>query len=247
VESANLSLQEARVLLEEMTGGAPTTAALDRARQAGAILTSSDGSNVIEGIFDGQNMVGPDGKQYSIPANYASKSKLVEGDLLKLTITANGSFIYKQIGPIERKRVRGKLVQDEETDEWRVLAEEKSYKVLLASITYFKGEPGNDVVVLVPRDKPATWAAVENIIHAGEDIGEVSEVVERPAVAGGGEAVQAPPTSLSSPALAASVSPVIVTDEPVPAAPNVPAPVPAKHASAETVKFDDDKDEFEEI
>ncbi|HET7320113.1 MAG TPA: hypothetical protein VFI84_00835, partial [Candidatus Saccharimonadales bacterium] len=41
---------------------------------------------VIEGVFDGQNMVGSDGKTYPVPANYASKSKLVQGDILKLTI-----------------------------------------------------------------------------------------------------------------------------------------------------------------
>jgi len=27
---------------------------------------------VIEGVFDGQNMVGSDGKTYPVPANYAS-------------------------------------------------------------------------------------------------------------------------------------------------------------------------------
>ena len=38
---------------------------------------------IIEGVFDGQNMVGSDGKTYPVPANYASKSKLVQGDILK--------------------------------------------------------------------------------------------------------------------------------------------------------------------
>ena len=38
---------------------------------------------VIEGVFDGQIMVGPDGKTYPVPANYASKSKLVEGDIFR--------------------------------------------------------------------------------------------------------------------------------------------------------------------
>ena len=47
----------------------------------------------MEGVFDGQNMMGPDGKKYPVPANYASKSKLVEGDVLKLTISDDGSFI----------------------------------------------------------------------------------------------------------------------------------------------------------
>jgi bifunctional DNA-binding transcriptional regulator/antitoxin component of YhaV-PrlF toxin-antitoxin module len=109
-------------------------------------------------------MIGPDGKQYSIPANYASKSKLVEGDTLKLTIMSDGSFVYKQIGPVERKRILGTLIKDESTNEFSVLANSKAYKVLLASITYFKGGVGDEVVILVPKERESDWAAVENII-----------------------------------------------------------------------------------
>lgn len=127
-----------------------------------------EGAKVIEGNFDGQNMLGPDGKQYSVPANYASKSKLVEGDVLKLTITRDGSFIYKQISPIDRQRLIGQLSRDEVSGEYRVLANGQSYKVLLASITYFKGETGDEVVVLVPAIGDTRWAAVENIIKQSE-------------------------------------------------------------------------------
>jgi hypothetical protein len=45
-----------------------------------------------------------------------------------------------------------------------VVADDKRWNVLKASVTYFKGEPGDDAVVLVPKDAPAKWAAVENII-----------------------------------------------------------------------------------
>src|SRR6266568_3308870 len=68
-----------------------------------AVANDDTLGKVIEGVFDGQNMVGSDGKMYPVPANYASKSKLVQGDILKLTITDDGSFLYKQIGPIPRK------------------------------------------------------------------------------------------------------------------------------------------------
>lgn len=142
---------------------------------------------VIEGVFDGQNMVGPDGKQYSVPSNYASKSKLVEGDILKLRITPRGAFVYKQIGPIARERRIGVLERDDITGEYVVIvadAEEdrspitravieradlpavafKRFRVLRASVTYYHGEPGDEAVVLVPAGSPATWAAVENII-----------------------------------------------------------------------------------
>ncbi len=115
---------------------------------------------VIEGVFDGQTMVGPDGKNYPVPANYASKSKLVEGDILKLTIADDGTFIYKQIGPIERKQIIGTLVQHDGA--YYVEANGREYRILLASVTYFRIKEHDQVTIIVPEDNPdATWAAVE--------------------------------------------------------------------------------------
>ena len=115
---------------------------------------------VIEGVFDGQNMVGSDGKTYPVPANYASKSKLVQGDILKLTIADDGAFMYKQIGPIPRKQIVGVLTQ--ESGHYFVTVGERQYRVLLASVTYFKAKPGDQVSVNVPEDDShAEWAALE--------------------------------------------------------------------------------------
>lgn len=116
---------------------------------------------VIEGVFDGQNMVGSDGKTYPVPANYASKSKLVQGDILKLTIADDGSFLYKQIGPVPRKQVVGVLSQKE--GHYFVEVDNKEYRVLLASVTYFKAKPGDQVSVNIPSDETvnAEWAALE--------------------------------------------------------------------------------------
>lgn len=115
---------------------------------------------VIEGVFDGQNMVGSDGKVYPVPANYASKSKLVQGDILKLTIADDGTFLYKQIGPIPRKQVVGTLKL--ENGHYYVDVSGKNYRVLLASVTYFKAKPGDQVSVNVPEDDSAAeWAALE--------------------------------------------------------------------------------------
>jgi hypothetical protein len=126
------------------------------------------GAQIIEGVFAGDKMIGADGKTYDIPPNYASKSKLVEGDILKLTITSSGKFVYKQIGPIARKRMTGELAHDAEHDEYWVVADTSKWRILKASVTYFKGEPGNRVAFLVPQDGPSKWAAVENIIKNGE-------------------------------------------------------------------------------
>lgn len=117
---------------------------------------------VIEGVFDGQSMIGPDGKTYPVPANYASKSKLVQGDILKLTIAEDGSFIYKQIGPVPRKKVIGQLKQ--KNGQYFVDVEGKEFRVLLASVTYFKANQGDQLTVVVPEDGDAEWAAIEAVI-----------------------------------------------------------------------------------
>ncbi|MEI8187786.1 MAG: hypothetical protein WCG30_02460 [Candidatus Saccharibacteria bacterium] len=115
---------------------------------------------IIEGVYDGQNMVGSDAKTYPVPANYASKSKLVQGDILKLTIADDGAFLYKQIGPIPRKQLVGTLKL--ESGHYFVEVGSKSYRVLLASVTYFKAKPGDQVSINVPEDDENTeWAALE--------------------------------------------------------------------------------------
>ncbi|MEX1997527.1 MAG: hypothetical protein WEA04_02520 [Candidatus Andersenbacteria bacterium] len=124
----------------------------------------SKGERVIEGVFDGKNMQGNDGEEYPVPPNYASKSKLVEGDVLKLTIGADGSFVYKQIGPVERRRVVGTLVIDEQGN-FGVKTPEKTYGVLLASVTFYRAEEGDEVTVLLPQNGDAQWGAVEHVIH----------------------------------------------------------------------------------
>lgn len=122
------------------------------------------GERIVEGVFDGQNMQGNDGHEYPVPPNYASKSKLVEGDVMKLNIGADGSFMYKQISPVERRRAVGRLVIDEQGN-FGVKAEEKTYRILLASVTFYKAEEGDEITVLLPEHGEAQWGAVENVIH----------------------------------------------------------------------------------
>lgn len=153
IQEAETNLSAAKELLMSIIGddGSVVTPASSREDVSG---------KVIEGVFDGQVMIGPDGKSYPVPANYASKSKLVEGDILKLTIADDGGFIYKQIGPIPRKQIIGTLVQHDGA--YYVEAQGREYRILLASVTYFRINIGDQVTIIVPEDNPeATWAAVE--------------------------------------------------------------------------------------
>ncbi|PIT90450.1 MAG: hypothetical protein COU22_02130 [Candidatus Komeilibacteria bacterium CG10_big_fil_rev_8_21_14_0_10_41_13] len=164
LENIEIQVQKCKVLLE---GGTlrPSESADYSTKASELGKMSSEGKDkIIEGVFDGQKMIGPDGKEYSVPANYISKSKLVEGDILKLSIDEAGSFVYKQIGPVDRERLVGKLIKDETSGEYRVMVEDKTYKVILASVTYFKGSEGDETVILVPKGVESQWAAIENII-----------------------------------------------------------------------------------
>lgn len=152
IQEAETNLAAANELLMSLVG--------DDERVAPISSREDTLGKVIEGVFDGQNMVGSDAKTYPVPANYASKSKLVQGDILKLTIADDGSFLYKQIGPIPRKQLVGALKL--ENGHYFVDVNGKDYRVLLASVTYFKAKPGDQVSVNLPEDDSAAeWAALE--------------------------------------------------------------------------------------
>jgi hypothetical protein len=151
IQEAETNLAAANELLISLVGDDASVA---------PVVQDENLGKIIEGVFDGQNMVGSDGKMYPVPANYASKSKLVQGDILKLTITEDGTFLYKQIGPIPRKQVVGALKL--ENGHYFVDVAGKDYRVLLASVTYFKAKPGDQVSVNIPEeDTTAEWAALE--------------------------------------------------------------------------------------
>lgn len=116
----------------------------------------------IEGFFDGKQMIAKNGKKYEVPENYASKSKLVDGDKLKLIIAKDGRYTYKQIEPIKRKRKEAILIGKIKND-YFVKAGKKKYKVLKASVTYFKLKPNDNLIISIPNED-SLWAAIENKI-----------------------------------------------------------------------------------
>jgi len=160
IEDAERNLQLVKKLLFEGEGeeGRSTPAVIPRT--AGPL---HEGARVILGRFNGEHMEGDDGQLYPVPANYASKSKLVEGDKLKLTIEEDGGFVYKQVGPVERRRVLGTFAVDED-GAYVIETEDKRYRVLLASVTFYRLDVGDQVAMLLPTEGDALWAAVDNVM-----------------------------------------------------------------------------------
>lgn len=161
LEEAERNIQYVRHALEDQeteSGG------LELPNQDTKFAEMPEGERIVEGVFDGQNMQGNDGEEYPVPPNYASKSKLVEGDVMKLTIGTDGSFVYKQISPVDRERVVGMLAVDEQGN-FGVKVDDKMYRVLLASVTFYRIEEGDEVTILLPKNGEAEWGAVEHVVH----------------------------------------------------------------------------------
>ncbi len=173
LETAESSLRSAKKMLLEMSG---ESSSASFSAPSYSPSSSSEGGRVIEGIFNGERMMGSDGQPYPVPANYASKSKLVEGDHLKLTIMSDGRFVYKQIGPVPRKTVIGTLIHDD--SQYRVLAGGKSFRVLLASVTYYKARVGDKVTIIVPTSDDAQWATIEAVLP--KDVTSINVIDDEP-------------------------------------------------------------------
>lgn len=123
---------------------------------------NSEDSKIIEGVFTGEDMLWSDYSKYPVPVNYASKSKLVQWDRLKLTIEKNWKMTYKQILPIEREYKTWLITK--ENWKFQVLSEWKIYNLLTASVTHFKCEIWDSISIILPAWKEASFAAIEALI-----------------------------------------------------------------------------------
>ncbi|MBL4694279.1 hypothetical protein JKY72_02820 [Candidatus Gracilibacteria bacterium] len=165
VESAESNLRSAKQLINELSGAPGKSVYTQLAKDLPTISEENENDQIVEGVFNGQTMTDQNDKEYPVPANYASKSKLVPGDILKLTIKEDGTFRYKQISPVERKRIIGTLTYED--GKYKVIAQSKAYNVILASVTYFKAEIGDHITLVIPEIEDSEWGAIENVIPKG--------------------------------------------------------------------------------
>jgi hypothetical protein len=114
-----------------------------------------------EGVFDGQYLVAEDGRKTEVPANYAAKSKLVYGDILKV-FTDSGKQIFKQIDRVDRKKIEGIMTKKE--GKWYLLSDLGSYKVSDVSADYNKAELNDKAFAFIPAENPKVpFAALDYV------------------------------------------------------------------------------------
>lgn len=170
INSAERSLHHAKNLMNQIAGKKPNPMSEEDDMATANLHVYKHGkSQVIEGIFNGRDMIGVDKKTYPVPANYASKSKIVEGSKLKVTIKGDGSFQYKIIEEIPFEMTTGTLIKD--GDHFVIISQSGIYQVIPASVTYLQARVWDRVSIRIPQGIKATYATIDALVPS--DLGLV--------------------------------------------------------------------------
>jgi hypothetical protein len=167
IEIANNNIQTARTLLTSLAteSGIKVTGEI---RTPGTSSTDEDSAlEVVEGFFDGENMIGDNGQIYTVPPNYASKTQLVIGDRMKWILTKDRE-VYKLILAAPRERVTGTFAIEGEHYVVLVDKHPTPIKILKASATYAIKNlgliQGDEVAITIPKDTTPTWGAFNTVL-----------------------------------------------------------------------------------
>lgn len=166
------NLKTTKNLLKQVINenGIPSSASFKRT-PGNPSQEESNALEVVEGYFDGENMMGDNTQIYPVPQNYASKTQLVIGDRMKWILTHNRE-IFKLIQPAKRKRVTGTF--QTEGDNYVVLVDElpNPVKILKASSTYAMKnldlKEGDTVAIYIPEDTTPVWGAFISVVKNTE-------------------------------------------------------------------------------
>lgn len=118
---------------------------------------------ILTGFFDGVKLVTDDHFDYPIPSNYISKSMLVPGDLLKLSIHSDWSMIYKVIKAAPRIHIRW-ILHRKENQFLALWSNNLNYKLNTAAITFHRAQCGDEVCLVINEESKYHYAALESII-----------------------------------------------------------------------------------
>ena len=106
-------------------------------------------------------MIGSDEKKYPVPLNYSSKSKLISGDVLKLTILPNWKLMYKLIAPAPRTYLKATLSKS--WNEYVAIWDNgKTYRLNPAAVTYFDLQIGDEISIIINEEGKWDSAAIES-------------------------------------------------------------------------------------
>lgn len=118
---------------------------------------------ILTGVFDGIKLTTNDRFEYPIPSNYISKSMLIPGDQLKLTIHSDGSLVYKIIKLAPRKHIRG-ILHRKDNQYLALWSNNLNYRLNSAAVTFHKAQCWDEVCLVINEWSKYHHAALESII-----------------------------------------------------------------------------------
>lgn len=125
-----------------------------------------------EGTFDGYYINTDSGEKYEVPSNYAAKSKLVYGDILK-RIDEGGKKVFKQIHKVPRRKILGVL--SNQGDKWSLLTDGGSYEISSNAAIFNKAEPHDEASALIPdTEDHVPFATLDKVMKFTDTIQDVS-------------------------------------------------------------------------
>jgi hypothetical protein len=184
LEICESNLKNAKTLLAQSLGGdivyrnSPATSYPNPNSSNFQINAGSEDVEFVEGYFDGENMIGDNGKVYTVPQNYASKSQLVVGDKMKWSMIKDGFDGYKEVfkltQPVLREKVIGKFVVEGNNYGAMVDGYPTMVKILKASATFAMKNLGlaigGKVALYVPKaGSSANWGAFINVVNSSDN------------------------------------------------------------------------------
>jgi hypothetical protein len=184
LEICESNLKNAKTLLAQSLGSdivyrnSPTQSYPNPNSSNFQINAGTEDVEFVEGYFDGENMIGDNGKVYTVPQNYASKSQLVVGDKMKWSMIKDGFDGYKEVfkltQPVLREKVIGKFVVEGNNYGAMVDGYPAMVKILKASATFAMKNLGlaigGKVALYVPKaGSSANWGAFINVVNSSEN------------------------------------------------------------------------------
>jgi len=154
-ETLRVLVSEARTALEKLYNA---LAAFSPSSVTKSPTASTSVPIAIEGVFDGREMIADDGVHFAVPENYASKSKLLEGDMLQC-MCENGRNYFKQLQRVARITVTARLLRIDTECGVAENAAGATYKILHAPLRFFRVTPGDTLTLEIP-ECGGMWAAV---------------------------------------------------------------------------------------
>ncbi len=145
----------------------------------------------IEGSFDGQFLVSATGQKVEVPANYASKSRILYGDMVK-AYKENGEQKFKVTTKQPRKKIKALTVKRE--GKWFVVTGLGSYKIADATADFNNLQVNQEVNVLVPdTNTMVPFAAFDELVSAEQP--RLNTPVQTPVAAKSSAPAQTPQRS----------------------------------------------------